>query len=74
MGRLRVIFWEVWSTNTDLGSGAPACTACSPLDGNEYIRGEGPHPPMHWGCRCTREYLRTEVTSEDIVESRDDNG
>jgi hypothetical protein len=32
------------------------CPECGPLDGQVWPEGEGPIPPLHNHCRCTREF------------------
>lgn len=31
------------------------CVICRPLNGQIFVRGFGPQPPMHPNCRCRRE-------------------
>jgi len=50
------VIWETWRTSGD----ERVCPICGPLAGVEYRAGEGPTPPLHANCRCTRETTRVE--------------
>jgi len=53
---------EVFTAVLDAGT-TPICRS---LDGNIYKRGDGPIPPLHFGCRS----IRIPVISEDAIGSR----
>lgn len=38
----------MWVATLDGGT----CPRCAALDGEVFKVGEGPRPPLHWGCRC----------------------
>jgi hypothetical protein len=49
MSQRRVVI-QVWKT--DFGPGS--CNACKSLHNQLFRFGEGPQPPLHYGCRCMR--------------------
>lgn len=46
----RFIPWEVWVATLD----SRTCPQCGALDGRRFKVGEGPIPPAHPQCRCTK--------------------
>jgi Phage Mu protein F like protein len=50
------IVWTRWQTMED----ERVCPECGPLDGFVWEDGDGPYPPLHVNCRCTRLYAFTE--------------
>jgi hypothetical protein len=50
------VIWETWRTSGD----ERVCPICGPLAGLEFKAGDGPMPPLHTNCRCTRETTRVE--------------
>jgi hypothetical protein len=55
------IRYELFSTSGD----ALVCPECAPYDQEVYPEGEGPYPPIHPNCRCTREYSYSEWVSQE---------
>jgi hypothetical protein len=51
--------WTRWVTASD----ERTCPACAPLHGMIWREGEGPQPPLHGNCRCTRVGAFVEVAS-----------
>ncbi|CAN5772230.1 hypothetical protein BH23CHL4_BH23CHL4_28160 [soil metagenome] len=47
--------WTRWSTAGD----EKVCPVCGPYRGRTWPAGEGPSPPLHPNCRCSREYAFT---------------
>jgi hypothetical protein len=50
------IVWTSWHTTED----ERVCPECGPLDGLTWEATDGPMPPLHVNCRCTRVYAFTE--------------
>lgn len=44
--------WTRWQTAED----ERVCPECGPLDGHAWCTGDGPEPPLHNHCRCTRQF------------------
>jgi hypothetical protein len=44
------LIYERWVTMDDWD----VCPACASLAGRVFVRGDGPHPPLHPYCRCRR--------------------
>lgn len=51
--------WTRWVTASD----ERTCPACAPLDGQTWRDTEGPQPPLHANCRCTRVLAYLDVVS-----------
>jgi len=51
--------WTRWVTASD----ERTCPVCAPLEGQIWRDHDGPQPPLHGNCRCTRVHAFTEVTS-----------
>jgi SPP1 gp7 family putative phage head morphogenesis protein len=49
--------WTRWRTAED----ERVCPECGPLDGLAWPADDGPQPPLHRNCRCTREFAYFEV-------------
>lgn len=43
--------YEIWLAWQDHA----VCQRCAELHGHIFPRGQGPQPPLHPGCRCSRE-------------------
>lgn len=50
------VLWEVWVTAFSPGT----CITCRGLHGKLFRQGEGPRPPLHEHCRCSRRLHHTE--------------
>src|SRR5688572_15224601 len=50
--RLVPVVWTRWQTRAD----ERVCPECGPLDWLVWEDGDGPRPPLHVNCRCTRIY------------------
>ena len=50
------VVWTRWATRED----ERVCPECGPLDGLVWETGDGPAPPLHVNCRCTRQAAFTE--------------
>ncbi len=51
--------WTRWVTASD----ERTCPVCAPLEGQMWRDVDGPHPPLHGNCRCTRVLAFVEVGS-----------
>jgi hypothetical protein len=47
--------WTRWTTAGD----EKVCPVCGPYAGRAWPAGEGPGPPLHPNCRCSRVYAFT---------------
>lgn len=47
----RTVVLHEWHTHR----GASTCPVCASLEGKRFTPETGPIPPMHPGCRCTRD-------------------
>lgn len=56
------IEWEEWQTVKD----ERVCPVCRPLDGKQFPIDEGPRPPAHVRCRCSR----LPVASDEVIGGR----
>jgi len=52
------VIWQIWESNGD----DRVCPICSPMQGQLFIVGNGPQPPLHPNCRCQRAYHHTAWT------------
>jgi hypothetical protein len=52
---LTPVVWSRWMTAGD----EKVCPVCGPYAGRAWPLGEGPNPPLHANCRCSREYAFT---------------
>jgi hypothetical protein len=50
------VVWTRWQTAED----ERVCPECGPLDGLVWEEGDGPSPPLHGNCRCSRVFAFTE--------------
>jgi hypothetical protein len=53
--------WTRWRTVAD----ERVCPICGPLNGYQWPTGEGPNPPLHIHCRCTREFAGVVLSKRD---------
>jgi hypothetical protein len=54
-GALVAEVWTRWTTVED----ERVCPECGPLEGLVWPADEGPRPPLHVNCRCTRVHAFT---------------
>ncbi len=56
---LEAEIWTRWETASD----ESVCPICGPYAGHVWKRDDGPQPPLHPNCRCTRVYAFTTWTA-----------
>lgn len=60
------IVWERWVAAMD----ERTCPRCAGMHGRTYPYGEGPQPPLHNGCRCSRVIFDWECVERPAGEAR----
>ncbi len=55
------VVWTRWQTVED----ERVCPECGPLDSIVWEETDGPFPPLHVNCRCSRVYAFTEWRRRD---------
>ncbi|MDI3340857.1 MAG: hypothetical protein QJR03_10020 [Sphaerobacter sp.] len=63
-------FWDEYRTVQD----ERVCPVCGPLHGRRFVRGTGPQPPLHPGCRCSRVEVWAECISRPDPAARTPGG
>lgn len=54
----RTVELEIW-TRWETASNENVCPICGPYAGHVWRQNEGPQPPLHPNCRCTRVFAFT---------------
>ena len=57
------VVYTVWTTQDD----GAVCPECGPLAGDAWEEGEGPVPPLHPNCRCSRVYGWSEWQTRTVT-------